>query len=167
MKVKRILACLLMVIVIAGICTAASAAQKKKDFIFIMDRSFTMKGDKFESMKDNVIRAIDIIFSEDPNARIALIAYSVYAEVIADFQTASAAEALKQKVENLAVQYDTHMTEALTLAATRLKGSRANQKVAVFFGDGVHSEEIDDIDNIKKAASNLKNVADVYAIGIF
>ncbi len=167
MKLRKFMACLMMVMIIAGVCTLAFAAPKTKDFIFIMDRSFTMRGDKFESMKDNVIRAIDIIFSEDPNARIALIAYSVYAEVIADFQTASAAEALKQKVENLAVQYDTHMTEALTLAATRLKGSRANQKVAVFFGDGVHSEEIDDIDNIKKAASNLKNVADVYAIGIF
>jgi len=164
---KRALVCLLVIMIAMCSFTSAYAAQKKKDFVFIMDRSFTMRGDKFESMKENVIRAIDVIFSEDPNARIALIAYSVYAEVVADFQTASGAQTLKRTVENLAVQYDTQMTEALTLATTRLKGSRANQKVAVFFGDGVHSKAIDNINNIRKAASDLKSVANVYAVGIF
>lgn len=161
---KKWLACLLVVVMVMSSFCVAFAAEKKRDFVFIMDISFSMAGEKINSMKENVISAIDTIYAEAPGARIALIGYSNLVYDIADFTSASGAENLKREVEKLEAIVDTDIVEPIQLAQRKLMMSTAHKKVAVFFGDGVPRDDMNDIIN---AANGLKNVSEVYTVGLF
>lgn len=133
------------------------------DFIFLMDMSYHMRGEKFEIMKENVKEAIGLIFASAPDARIALVGYSVIAYKISDFKGVSGINHLIDSIDQMETLYDACMTDALKLAENMMNAKDTKDKTCIVFSGGMPT---DAEAGIRRAADALKKTADVYAVGL-
>ncbi len=139
---------------------------KTRDCVLLIDASGSMKRGKdwrpsrLEGAKNAARTFCRRLEVEEPNARIAIVAYADNAKVLAQLTPVGKAKVFHRAIDRIDEFGWTNMRAALKKAGKILKGSKSSCQV-VLLSDG-HSTESDP----RKAAETLKKSAIIECVGI-
>jgi Ca-activated chloride channel homolog len=137
----------------------------EKDFVFILDRSGSMQGPKFDQAKAALLRILDAL---NPNDRFTVVAFdSVVTSYTDHLLTMDQRDAAKQWVRDLQIAGGTNINEALLTALGTVDRESNRPHIVVFLTDGQASEGVTDtaaiLNNVRGA---IRPQSRIYSIGI-
>jgi Mg-chelatase subunit ChlD len=117
-------------------CAIAGAAPKHRDpaaFVFVIDRSGSMKGAKLDAAKQAALAAVDALGPED---RVAIVVFDSEASVLVRLSRAADRKRIAQQLARLETGGGTNLLPALREAFETLKPVKAARRHVIVLTDG-------------------------------
>lgn len=153
------------VLIAAPQLEVAQSEVVQKDFVFVLDRSGSMNGAKFDQARTALKRIIDML---NPGDRFTIVAFeSGVSSFYSGLLPLDRRESARQWVDEMEIGGGTNINDALLTALSTVDQASGRQHIVVFLTDGQATEGVTaTTDILRNIRSAIRPQSRIYTIGI-